>query len=544
MGVYLNPGNEGFRRALRSRIYVDKSELIIHTNRVLASEQGFLCVSRPRRFGKSMAANMLCAYYGKGCDSRELFAGLKIAGDDSYPAHLNRYDVLFLNIQHLLSGAGSADNLVPYLQQTVIAELRGIYGTWISPRENQLASALTAIYGKMSGEERGFVIIVDEWDCVFRESKEKEKAQKQYLDFLKDLFKDRIYVRLAYMTGILPIKKYGTHSALNIFYEYSMTNPRGLGKFVGFTEPEVKHLCETYGMDFEEAKHWYDGYRFHNISHIYNPKSIVDAMLEREFQSYWSGTETYEALKIYLDMNFDGLKDAVVFMLGGGSCRINSRKFQNDMTSFASRDDVFTLLVHLGYLAYDEEEQRVFIPNLEIAEEFETAVEGSSEWTELAGMIRKSDDLLKATWNQDETAVARGLDEIHMENVSVLSYNNENSLSCVISLAYFSARRDYTLVREMPGGKGFADIVFLPRKKSDKLPMIVELKWDSSARGAIRQIKERQYVKALGDDWREILLVGISYEKSRKIHQCQIEKYQKPVSYHKTGRIITPSDPA
>jgi len=313
-----------------------------------------------------MAANMLCAYYSRECDSAELFGNLKIAETESYQEHLNQHDVIYLNIQQFLSGAGNPDALVLYLQKTVL----------------------------------------DEWDCVFREAKDNKTAQKKYLDFLKDLFKDRTYVKLAYMTGILPIKKYGTHSALNIFEEFSMMDQGVMAGFTGFTEEEVKGLCEQYGRNFEEAKKWYDGYHFTEDLHVYNPKAIVDVMRSGKFKNYWIGTETYEALKVYIDMNFDGLKDAVMTMLGGGCCKINPRTFQNDMTSFESRDDVLSLLVHLGYLAYREKDQTVSIPNMEILIEFQDAVEGTKGWEHLAEIIQGSDALIDATLNQREEEVA------------------------------------------------------------------------------------------------------------------------------------------
>lgn len=379
MGIYLNPGNDGFKRALNSAIYVDKSGLIAYTNRVMDSEQEYICASRPRRFGKLMAANMLLAYYSRGCSSDGLFSSLEIAGESSYKEHLNQYDVIFLNMQHFLSGVKSAGNITKYLEKTVLAELKEVYGHWIPDKEKQLPAALSAVFSKDKREKKGFIFIIDEWDCIFREDKQNKKAQKVYLDFLKDLLKDRIYVKLAYMTGILPIKKYGTHSALNIFSEFSMTGPKNLAEFAGFTEMEVKELCFEYNMDFEEARRWYDGYQFKEIKHIYNPKSIVDAMTEEEFQSYWTGTETYEALKIYIDLNFDGLKDAIISMIRGARCKINVRKFQNDMTSFTSKDEVLALLIHLGYLAYDGRTKEVFIPNMEIMEEFKNAAEGTKE---------------------------------------------------------------------------------------------------------------------------------------------------------------------
>lgn len=525
MGIYLNPGNDSFKRALRSRIYVDKSGLIAYANCVMGSEQGYICVSRPRRFGKSMAANMLSAYYSKQCDSRAMFQELKIAEDPSYEEYINQHDVIFLNIQQFMRGAGTPDNLVNYIEMKVLAEIRKAYSC-VREEERSLPDALMTIYTKDTNENKGFVFIVDEWDCIFREAKENKNAQKMYLDFLRDLFKDRVYVKLAYMTGILPIKKYGTHSALNIFDEFSMTDPKYLAEYVGFTEEEIKGLCQTYHMDFEEAKRWYDGYYFKREKHIYNPKSIVDAMIQQEFQSYWTSTETYEALKIYMDMNFDGLKDAVITMMGGIGWKIDTTTFQNDMTSFSGKDDVLTLLVHLGYLAYDEEKKEVFIPNEEIQREFLRAVKQSG-WNTVIDAVMASEKLLKATLNCDAHAVARGIDAVHAENTSILSYNNENSLSCVITLAYYSAKKDYILIRELPSGNGFADMVFLPRKFSDKPAFIIELKWDYSAKGAISQIKDKQYVKSLEQYSGKLLLVGINYDKKTKKHECVIEPFLK-----------------
>ena len=389
MGIYLNPGNEGFRRALRSDIYVDKSELIAYTNTVLDSDRAFLCVSRPRRFGKSMAANMLCAYYDRSCNSSSLFEQLKISKASSYMQHLNQYDVFMLNIQQFLRAAGTADQLVSYMEGQILQEVRSVYGKLLPDSADRLPSALAAIYANMEEQNRGFIFIIDEWDCIFRESQGNSAAQKDYLNFLRDLFKDRVYVKLAYMTGILPIKKYGTHSALNIFDEFSMTSPRRLAEYTGFTEQEVRHLCETYEMDFDEARYWYDGYHMRNAGSVYNPKSIVDVIHNQQFRSYWTRTETYEALKIYIDMNFDGLKDAVIFMLGGRACKIDTETFQNDMTTFISKDDALTLLVHLGYLSYDESNDTVCIPNEEVRAEFIRAVK-SSGWEEVIRAVELS----------------------------------------------------------------------------------------------------------------------------------------------------------
>lgn len=538
MGIYLNPDNEGFREAVDSEIYVDKSELLVYTNKVLGTEQKNICVSRPRRFGKSMAAKMLSAYYSKGCDSKKLFQKKKIAMHASYPEHLNKYNVIFLNIQNFLSNTHTVHNMIHSISLKVKTELLEEYVDFAGEKEEVLPELLSNIYGK---KKEKFVFVIDEWDCIFREKKVTEEGYAEYLDFLRNLLKDRTYVALAYMTGILPIKKYGSHkvnsdevrredplggSALNMFTEFSMTNPRLLADYVGFTKEEVMDLCERYGMDFDEAARWYDGYTFKRNAHIYSPKSVVDAMLNKEYDSYWSQTETYEALKIYIEMNFDGLKDSVIEMLAGGRIRVNTGTFHNDMTTFHSRDDVLTLLIHLGYLAYDFENQEVFIPNYEISGEFKTAFQGAG-WDAVVKAVDESEQLLRNTWNKRADLVAETLGQMHL-TTSILTYNDENSLSCVVALAYYSARIYYTEIRELPTGEGYADIVYLPRKNHlDKPAMIIELKWDKSSKGAIEQIKERKYGKALEEYSGNLLLVGINYDRKTKVHECIIEEDRK-----------------
>lgn len=524
MGICLNPGQEGFEEALNSEIYVDKTGLIAYTNRVLGSARKNICVSRPRRFGKTMAAKMLAAYYDCDNDARDLFSGLKISGDKSFDQHLNKYDVFFFNIQHFCSYNKNSLDIGENLQKYAIKELKKKYGDLIDDDAVTMFDMIDDIY---RNTDRGFIFIIDEWDCIFREMKDDKEAQRKYLDFLKYLLKDRRYVKLTYMTGILPIKKYGTHSALNMFDEFSMINPRQLADYVGFTEQEVKALCERYHMDFSEARRWYDGYQFNKVSHVYSPKSVADAMWFQEYDTYWTRTETYEALKVYIDMNFDGLKDAIIMMMGGGRCKVDTSTAQNDMITFTGKDEVLTLLVHLGYLAYDSDREEVFVPNLEVEKEFKTAMVGPG-WDKVTKALSDSENLLEAAWRGDEAVVAKGIDAVHMDSTSILTYNNENALSCVISLAFYSAKNYYTLVREFPGGKGFADIVFLPCSIHPEKPaMIVELKWDRSAESAISQMKNKRYVKALENYTGEVFLVGINYDKKTKEHQCTIEKIIK-----------------
>ncbi len=523
MGIYLNPGNKGFWESIRSKIYVDKTGLIACTNELLNTEEKFICVSRPRRFGKSMALKMLTAYYSRGCDSRDLFVGLKISQDDSFDKHLNKYDVIFLNMQQFLIEAKPGE-VTDYLEQEVVEELRREYGGVLGGRDWRLAAALRRIFADTGRE---FIFLIDEWDCVMRERQESEDLQKHYLDFLRNLLKDQVYVAFVYMTGILPVKKYGKHSALNMFFEYSMTNQKTLEEYTGFTESEVRALCERFDMDFAETGNWYDGYRFRKFRHIYNPKSVVEAMRCRKCSNYWTSTETYEALKIYMDMDFDGLRADVVRLLGGAQVKVNTRSFQNDMCNFKTKDDVLTLLIHLGYLAYDLETEEAFIPNKEIVMEFENAMSVGG-WMEVMRVLKASDQLLADTLLGDGQSVSMKLDQAHAEVASILTYNDENSLACAICLAYYSARKDYRLIRELPTGRGYADVVFLPLPNSGKPALVVELKYDKSAVAAIQQIKDRRYAKALEGYFGEVLLVGVNYDKDdkNKRHDCVIEKME------------------
>lgn len=363
MGNYLNPGMENFQKMVNSEIYVDKTGLIRYTNSVINTMQGYLCVSRPRRFGKSMAAAMLAAYYSRGCDSEQLFESFEIAKNSSFHKYRNHYDVIFLNMQEFLSQSKNMDEMTGLIQKSVLWELLAEYPDFRYFDSSNLARTMQDIYTYTSCP---FVLIIDEWDCIFREYKTDKQAQERYLDFLRNLIKDKAYIHLAYMTGILPIKKYGTHSALNMFDEFSMLDPGPLAAYVGFTEEEVQKLCERYQMDMTEVKSWYDGYSFEQEPSVYSPRSVVNCMRFRKIGNYWNQTETFEALQMYIDMNFDGLRDDVLSMLAGEHVPINTGSFTNDMTTFRTEDDVLTLLIHLGYLGYDAENRCIFIPNNEV----------------------------------------------------------------------------------------------------------------------------------------------------------------------------------
>lgn len=406
MGVYLNPGNEKFAQCINSEIYIDKTGLISYCSKVINSLQKYISMSRPRRFGKSVTADMLTAYYSRGCDSREMFKGYEISKDESSEKHRNQYNVLFLNMQEFLSRTNSMEKMLDLLKNRVIREIMYEYPQVDFYDKHDLIGCMQDLYCEV---RIPFILIIDEWDCIFREYKSETGAQKMYLDFLRDLLKDKGYIALCYMTGILPIKKYGTHSALNMFDEFSMTFQGELAEYVGFTEDEVRGLCTRYDMDFEETKKWYDGYYLEDAGSVYNPRSVVNAMRFRKFQYYWNQTETFEALRMYIDMNFEGLRDAVVDMMNGkNGVPVNIHSFTNDMVTFHSRDDVLTLLVHLGYLGYRSDRGEVFIPNNEILNEYVNSI-SNSDWGEVTAALRNSQAALYAVWNGDEDFVAKAV---------------------------------------------------------------------------------------------------------------------------------------
>ena len=473
-----------------------------------------------------MAAGMLAAYYVKGYDSSELFEGLEIAGKPSFEKHFNQYDVIHLDMAYLLVQNRSAADTVAFMQTCVIDELKDIYPGVLTDKDQALPFALSKINNATGAR---FVIIIDEWDAIFREHETDQQGQQDYVRLLRGLFKgeqSKDFVVFAYITGILPIKRYNSESALNNFREFTMLNPKGLSEYIGFTEEEVRELCRTYHMDFDEMARWYDGYSFRQVQHVYNPNSVVNAVLDGEYDNYWSNTASYESLQQYISMNFAGLRDLVVQMFAGARCIVDVGTFQNDMTSFKSRDDVLTALIHLGYLAYDVNTREAYVPNEEVRVAFARAVR-DTDWEPVTQALRDSDRLLKATWDKDADLVAEGIDKVHRENTSILQYNNENALSCVVTLAYYNAVNECTVIREMPAGKGYADMVFLPRKYSTTPAMVVELKYGLPAQSAVTQIKERKYPEALKDYQGKLLLVGISYDKADKKHSCVIEEWEK-----------------
>ena len=522
MGIYINRGNREFRDIV-THDYVDKTCLIPIVNATLNSEKRYSCVTRCRRFGKSMAAKMLCAYYDKSCDSRELFRGLKAEKDRSFETYLNKYYVIWVDMTDFTTRFRREKEIVKIIQNKIINDILSEFPQISRQDDDDLMEILYRI--SESTDER-FVMIIDEWDAILREMGTDEYITTSYVDLLRRLFKgsgSNTVFAGAYLTGILPIKRYNTESALNNFREYTMINPGKMATSLGFTHKEVEELCSNFGMDIKEMERWYDGYRIGDESHIFNPYSVMRAIDDNRYQSYWTTTSAYDSVITYIQMNFDGLKDDIIRMLSGERVYVDTTEFLNDMRIVRSKNDVFTVLIHLGYLAYDGDTQECYIPNKEVADEMNNAVEDTS-WTRLVDSIIASQELLDATISGNEQAVAQAIDKAHDDHTSILSYNDENSLACVLTMAYIWARNEYVIHREYATGKGYADLVMIPRRNVNKPALVIELKFNHSIDTAIDQIKRKAYPSKIAEYTGDILLVGINYDKETKLHTCKIER--------------------
>ena len=520
MGIYLNPGFNNFNEDKQLINFVDKSMLIATLNKKLNTRDCLICASRPRRFGKTMAANMIAAYYSKGCDSHEVFSDLKISKDASFEENINKYNVIKIDMNGIITRKG--DLSVPqYINKVVVAELRKEFPQIELTNSLSLADALLNIYAE-TGEK--FIFIIDEYDVMVRDENYTSEL-KDYIYLLILLFKSddvNIAIALAYLTGIMPIIRDKSQSGLNNFKEYTMLDAEDMAPFMGFTVDEVKSLADKNNMDFEEIKRWYDGYNLNGVE-LYSPISIITAIEKKRCSDYWTHTGSYEAVSDYIELNLNGIKDDVIKMMAGENIEVDVSGFNNNLKSFKIKEDVFTYLIHLGYLAYDVYSKTCRIPNTEIKSEWGWIIGLSKKYKKVGEITNLSKKLLEATYNLEGEAVAKSLEKSHELLTSNLSYNNEQSMQSAIMLSYFYAYDYYTILPEVTTGKGYADIVMVPFVPN--IPaLVIELKKDKVVGGAIEQIKKKDYPSRLRGYVGNTLLVGISYDSKTKKHTCIIER--------------------
>ena len=505
-----------------------KTSLIGLINQTIGRKNKLTCISRPRRFGKSYAAKMLTAYYDCKCDSHALFDHRIIARTKSYSSCLNAFNVISLDISGFVSEVkesnGSLREIPVRIKNAIWKDLTE--SGFIAHKGDSLNDFLLRCVGQPDGKP--FIFIIDEWDSMVREARGDGDAQDAYLNLLRGWFKNSNFtpkaVAAAYMTGILPLKKDGTQSAISDFQEYTILHPGSFAKVTGFSEAEVKRLCKRNKMPFEHVKAWYDGYELAGSASIYNPYSVMKAMSSKDCQSFWGKTSAAEGLTDYIKKDFDGLQETVANLIAGSAVEVRTDGFQNDLERFGSRDDIFTLLIHLGYLTYDSKQKTAHIPNEEVRGEFRNFLANDDMGEHWRKLIKRSNKVMQDTISGNSEAVAKALEEIRAEQYAPLYYNNEQSLRAIIKYAYLAAIGKYVKVEEMPSGKGLADVVFIPAASSRLPALVIELKWNKTAGGAIKQIKENGYSAALKPFEGNIILCGINYSTKTGTHTCEIEK--------------------
>ncbi len=524
MSNFLNLGNSKFERYKNNKIFIDKSLLIKECNSLLFTEDSYMCVTRPRRFGKTMALSMLNAYYSKGCNSKEIFDKLDISNDESYLNHLNKHNVIWIDMASVYTDLKNKNKFVDEVQKEILEDLNEKFPNILKRSDNTARKAITKIYSELN---ETFIFLIDEWDVIFREQEDNTKLCNEYVDLLRSLFKSSNVsscIDLVYMTGILPIKRYRSESALNMFREYNMIDPCGLELYFGFTEEETKTLCTEYDMNFNEIKSWYDGYKL-NGNDIYNPKSVVEALITRKCKDHWVNTSARESIMEYMNYDNGALKDLITSMIAGEEIDVDVRKFDNDLTNIDSSDAALTVLIHLGYLAYDEESGKCYIPNHEIKEEFIISM-NKLKWNDICNPISSSKVLLEKTLEGDTEFINETLDKNHNELATIFNKNKEDVLGIIVYISYYYAKKYYEIIKEASTTKGRADLMFKP-KDNNHIPFIIELKADDNVDNAIEQIKSKEYIDTLGDYHGKVMLIGINYDSKTLKHESKIEMIEK-----------------
>ena len=524
MGDFINTGNAGFRES-RNGKYVDKSGLISFVNAQLFTKNKFFCVTRARRFGKTLAAEMLCAYYDKSCDSHELFDDLEISTNPTlnktYLDHLNKYPTIYVDMTDFVSDKPvPGSNVVDSTKFALLEDLKKEYPN-IDLGGKEYKDALIEVYNK-TGEE--FIFIMDEWDAVLREFADDKEIVKDWIDFLRGLFKNTRLSKVfagVYITGILPFIKDDSQSALNNFWEYNMIEPMGLENYFGFTEDEVQTLCGENGMDFPLVKSWYDGYTVGDATSIFNPSSVMKAISSKKVGLYWRTTGAGDELSQHLRYE---MKSDVEALMRGESIPVDITSFENSIKDIGSRDKVLTMFIHLGYLSYNNGEAH--IPNMELLLYFASCIK-NADLGGLTRVISRSEEMLECIRKGKSERFSELMSLCHDDVCGSVEYNNGQALYTTLRESLIFAQRDYILHREYPTGKGFADLVLIPRPNRNIPGIVIELKWDKNVQGPISQIKERDYTQKVFEYTDNVILVGINYDKNSKVHECTMESVSK-----------------
>lgn len=532
MGTFLNSSApyEGYSEVLRDSYFVDKTLFLNELIPYFGKRNRYCCMIRPRRFGKTVMANMVGAFFGKTVKER-LFDNLAISKEKAYNAHLNQHDVIYVDFSRMPKDCVTYGQYIDRIQNGIMEDLMFVY-TGINIRSSDSVwDALHKIY-----EETGnkFLFVLDEWDAVFHMSFITEKNRKEYLSFLKNMLKDQPYVEFAYMTGVLPIAKYSSGSELNMFVEYDMVMSEKFSEYFGFSDTEVDRLYAVYQGEVqipkfsrEELRIWYDGYYTATGNRLYNPRSVVLALTDNQLRNYWTSSGPYDELFYYIKNNIEAVRDDLVLMVSGERIAAKISQYAAVSMELSSREQIYSAMVVYGLLTYTDGE--VLIPNKELMDKYNELLLSKDSLGYVYHLAKKSDQMLQATLTGDTQAMEKILQFAHNTETPILSYNSETELSAIVNLCYLSARDKYRVEREDKAGKGFVDFIFYPEKKSVDC-IILELKVDSTPQEAIAQIKEKGYALRFKGRMGQkpvytgrILAVGISCDKGTKEHHCCVE---------------------
>lgn len=558
MGLYLNskkPYNN-YQEVVRSDYFVDKTGLLKELlpivgpgkdaePRGLISGQNnkYICIIRPRRFGKTIAANMVASYFGKGYDSHYLFDGLKVSSDRLYEKHLNSHNVISITCSEMPRDCHDYRQYIDRIQERMLKDLIREFPKAQISEKDALWDAFNNIYELE--EAAKFIFVLDEWDFIFHRDFVSEGDKNSYINFLSNLLKDQPYVELAYMTGILPISKYSSGSELNMFFEYTMASEKRFCEYFGFSEPEVDQLYEKYltktdtpKITREELRGWYDGYHTMSGKKVYNPRSVVAALTNNNLGNYWTSSGPYDEIFYYVEKNVDDVRDEIALLVSGIAVPAKIREYAATSMALSTKEEIFSAMVVYGFLS--SEDGKVSIPNKELMSKFEEMLMKEPALGYVYRLARESDRMLKATLLGNVDDMAQILEYAHNTETPLLTYSSEIELTALVNLVYLSARDSYRVEREDKAGTGFVDFIFYPKdKRADG--MILELKVDHTPEEAIAQIKERNYALRFEGKLGEkpeyegrILAVGIAFDKKNKKHSCKVEVLRE--RYTKTGR--------
>nr|WP_142410536.1 AAA family ATPase [Clostridium sp. Marseille-P7770] len=534
MGMFLNSRvpYDAYQVAAAGKYFMDKTALLQELFLSMNTTERFLCITRPRRFGKSVMANMVGAFFGKAEDSRQIFSQLEIATDPYFERHLNRHNIIYIDFSKVPEKCTTYDAYITRILDGLKKDLFQEYPDLQIDTEKAVWDILNMICQEKNEK---YIFVIDEWDAPFHMDFITEQDQKEYLLFLKSLLKGEVYVELAYMTGVLPIAKYSSGSELNMFLEYDMATSVRFSEFFGFLDSEVDTLYQRYRtitrnpkIAREDLKNWYDGYHTAGGDLIYNPRSIVCALTDNQVRNYWTSSGPYDEIFYYVRNNVEEVRDDIVLMIAGEGIDVEIQNYAATAMKLHTKDEIYSAMVIYGLLTY--EDGKVFIPNREIMDQFRLLLMSKESFGYVYNLARESEKMLKATIAGDTNTMSQILKYAHDSESPIFSYNNEIELSAVVNLVYLAARDRYQVEREEKAGEGYADFIFYPeRKNADAL--ILELKVDASPEEAIAQIKKKNYalrlMGKLGEKQKytgRILAVGISYDRKTKEHFCRVEE--------------------